>query len=177
MNTTSGGRWELEVRGLRIQLGERAVVIGRDPTCELPIDDHRVSWRHVRLELRDGFPLVTDLGSTDGTFIDGARTGSGPIALTAPAIIQVGGLRARVREIEPERPSEHGRFRRLPLRSETLRIGRAPDNDVVLNEPNISWHHAQLRPGMPPTVVDLGSRNGVRVGSEMIRGERPLPPE
>jgi ABC-type multidrug transport system ATPase subunit len=58
----------------------------------------------------------------------------------------------------------------------TVKIGRAPDNDVVLDEPNVSWHHAELRPGSPPTLVDLGSRNGSRLGYQLLQGSAPLPP-
>ena len=67
-----------------------------------------------------------------------------------------------------------GRFRRVHFRNRALRIGRAPDNDVVLEEPNVSWHHAELRPGSLPTIVDLGSRNGVRLDGQLIRGEEEL---
>ena len=56
-----------------------------------------------------------------------------------------------------------------------MRIGRAPDNDIVLDEPNVSWHHAEVRPGSPPTLVDLGSRNGVRLGNQPLQGSAPLP--
>jgi ABC-type multidrug transport system ATPase subunit/ABC-type multidrug transport system permease subunit len=50
-----------------------------------------------------------------------------------------------------------------------LRIGRAPDNDIVLDEPNISRYHALLRAGPPPSVEDLGSRNGTRLGADSVR--------
>ncbi|MGH9023138.1 MAG: FhaA domain-containing protein [Acidimicrobiia bacterium] len=59
--------------GRRIPVGERPVVIGRLPECEIPVTDPQVSRRHaeVRRDL-DGFRVV-DLGSTNGTFVNGAR--------------------------------------------------------------------------------------------------------
>lgn len=53
-----------------------------------------------------------------------------------------------------------------------VRIGRAPDNDIVLDanhDREASGHHAELRrDGQTWTVVDMGSRNGTFVGSERI---------
>jgi ABC transport system ATP-binding/permease protein len=175
MGRTEGDAWELEIGGLRLPLSEQALVLGRDPGCDLPLEDERVSWRHLRLELKDGSPVVTDLDSSNGTYIDGLRVNNDSRTLTGEAIVQIGSTRGRVREHEHERTGA-ARFRRVAVRQQAVTIGRAPDNDVVLDEPNVSWHHAELRPGNPPVLVDNGSRNGVRIGNELLRGARPLPP-
>ena len=57
--------------GARVAL-DRSIEMGRDPSCELPLHDDNVSWRHARLEDRgNGEWAVVDLGSTNGTLIDG----------------------------------------------------------------------------------------------------------
>ena len=57
--------------GARVVL-ERSVEVGRDPSCDLPVHDENVSWRHVRIEDRgNGEWVVVNLGSTNGTLIDG----------------------------------------------------------------------------------------------------------
>jgi pSer/pThr/pTyr-binding forkhead associated (FHA) protein/tetratricopeptide (TPR) repeat protein len=49
----------------------------------------------------------------------------------------------------------------------SLVIGRTEENDIILNHPSISRHHAKIvRDGDRYTVVDLQSANGVRVGGE-----------
>lgn len=55
-------------------------------------------------------------------------------------------------------------------------LGRSRDCDVVLSDPNVSRHHAEVRPGGETgwTIRDLGSTNGVRVNGRPIRGEQPL---
>jgi pSer/pThr/pTyr-binding forkhead associated (FHA) protein len=60
-------------RGLTIQLGGD-LVLGRDPTCAISIDDDAyISQRHVRFYDYDGQPMVEDLGSTNGTFHNGSK--------------------------------------------------------------------------------------------------------
>ena len=56
------------------------VLVGRDPEVELVLPDPGVSFRHAFIEDRgDAFVLV-DLGSTNGTFVNGQRAAETPIA-------------------------------------------------------------------------------------------------
>jgi len=170
-----GKGWELEIGGFRLLL-EATLEIGRDPSCAVPLEDERVSWRHLRVAPLDGKVEIVDLGSRNGTMLNGRQIEPGPVEVVSDALIQIGGTRARLRRVSEDRSDDRGHFRRVPMRGRTLRIGRAPDNDVCLEEPNVSWHHAELRPGEPPSIVDLGSRNGVRLGQELIARPGPLPP-
>lgn len=57
--------------------GERVFAIGRAPDCDLPIRNMTVSWRHAELRRAGGEWLLTDLGSTNGTRVNGWRAGPG----------------------------------------------------------------------------------------------------
>ncbi len=48
-------------------------LLGRDPECDLALDDGEVSWRHARVGPDDGHVTIEDLGSTNGTFVNGER--------------------------------------------------------------------------------------------------------
>ena len=61
----------------------------------------------------------------------------------------------------------------LELGSRTWVVGRHPDCDVVLSDPKVSRRHAELRPVVGGyDLVDLGSSNGTRVGSDEVTRHR-----
>ena len=71
-----------EFAGKTIVLDGRRMVVGRGPDSDIVLrEDTEVSRRHATLEERpDGTLLVTDLGSTNGTFVNGRRM-TGPVGL------------------------------------------------------------------------------------------------
>ena len=44
-------------------------VIGREPGCDVPLEDELVSWRHAQLTVNSDHVLIEDLGSSNGTFV------------------------------------------------------------------------------------------------------------
>lgn len=56
-------------RSVEMKEGVR-VTVGRAADCEIQIEDHVVSRRHLTLERRGNDVLVTDLGSANGTFLN-----------------------------------------------------------------------------------------------------------
>jgi len=59
---------------------------------------------------------------------------------------------------------------RMPLPVKALRIGRTPDNDLVLPDLDVSRHHAELRRSASGAyeIVDLGSHNGTFVNGKRV---------
>ncbi len=63
---------------------------------------------------------------------------------------------------------------RVPLGEYVVTMGRSPESTVVLADPNVSRHHAEVRPAVDGfVVVDLGSTNGTRVNGVQV-GEHHL---
>ena len=91
--------WELEIGGLRVPLSAPATVLGRDPSCDLPLQDELASWQHLRIEVTRRCPVLTDLGSRNGTYVAGKRIDGQPTPIKHEAIIQIGSTRARIREV------------------------------------------------------------------------------
>jgi hypothetical protein len=57
-----------------------------------------------------------------------------------------------------------------PINSATFRIGRLSDNDLVLRDPSVSRHHAEIRRRRDGSfqVIDLDSMNGILVNSKKV---------
>ncbi len=61
------------------------------------------------------------------------------------------------------------------LQAAATRIGRLDDNDIVLDDVNVSRHHAVIiDTGTSFVITDLRSANGVDVGDQRIRGTATL---
>ncbi|MDF1562004.1 MAG: sigma 54-interacting transcriptional regulator [Deltaproteobacteria bacterium] len=59
--------------GQRVTVGEAPLVLGKDPAADLTLPDAAVSRRHCVLEPTESGHRIKDLGSTNGTFVDGIR--------------------------------------------------------------------------------------------------------
>lgn len=85
-----GGRWEIELR-------PPEAIVGRDPDCGVRIASSKVSRRHARLSPTAEGIEVLDLGSRNGTFLNGARVER---ALMKP------GDRLRIGDVQFQMPPE-----------------------------------------------------------------------
>jgi ABC-type multidrug transport system ATPase subunit/pSer/pThr/pTyr-binding forkhead associated (FHA) protein len=70
---------------------ERQIVIGRDDSCDLVIDADNVSRRHAEISWQGGEAQLRDLGSRNGTRVNGERVSAAP--LTAGDEIGIGRFR------------------------------------------------------------------------------------
>lgn len=59
--------------GSRFALGTHGVIIGRRKGSEIHIDDANASRSHASVDYSEGDYYITDLGSTNGTFVNGVR--------------------------------------------------------------------------------------------------------
>ena len=73
-------RVQLEIDGRVYQLTGPVTVIGRGAEADVVVDDPGVSRRHAEIHTGTGRVRVVDLGSTNGTFVDGERVGTGDLA-------------------------------------------------------------------------------------------------
>jgi len=81
--------------GLEFALGPD-LTVGRAPGCSLVFDEQYVSQVHSRIFVRDGSVFAEDLGSTNGTWVNGARA-VGQMPARLGDRIQVGNVVLEVR--------------------------------------------------------------------------------
>ena len=77
----------------------RRVVVGRAATSDVPIYDPTISRRHAEVALANGGVQVKDLGSSNGTFVNGARVTD--TVASAGDVVTFGKVAFRVREVTP----------------------------------------------------------------------------
>jgi pSer/pThr/pTyr-binding forkhead associated (FHA) protein len=63
----------LEIGASRHPLSAEGTSIGRSRDNDVHVADERASRRHARIELRQGFFVILDLDSVNGTFVNGQR--------------------------------------------------------------------------------------------------------
>jgi hypothetical protein len=59
--------------GTALSITATPLVIGRQPECAVVLGDTNISRRHAQVAMDDGAVVVSDLGSTNGTFVNGRR--------------------------------------------------------------------------------------------------------
>jgi len=162
----------------RVMSPSREYQIGRDPLCDIVLSDPRVSWHHAVLHVCDGHWALDDVGSTNGTF-DGQGHRVRHLDVGPGSEFRFGnpqdGPRADLVAAKPVKPQgarpsaltaitgsyrQPTSVRRLPER--TVRIGRALENDLVVDDLSVSRTHAELRRRADGRfeIDDLDSHNG-----------------
>lgn len=150
------------------------LTIGYDAANDIVVPNAVVSARHARLYRAGERYVLEDQGSTNGTWVAGRRVARAALqpgdsfALGSYQMVLDDALRASL-----ERATTTQRTALLPLPPGTkVRVGRAPDNEIVLSAAMVSSLHATLtvlRDGTGYDVVDHGSTNGTFLNS---RGNR-----
>lgn len=170
--------------------------IGRLDTSDICIREQHVSRQHAVIQYRDGVFLVSDLGSANGVFVNGAHieepfplVSGDEIRLFVPALhffalasvedalqaTQHGTIITAVsgtgkgRLIITNGPQEGNP---VPLLRATLTIGRATskaDWEISLQDPSVSRPHARLQSVENTWIVyDLSSANGTFVNGTPV---------
>jgi two-component system response regulator GlrR len=168
--------------------GQRAVV-GKDPTCQLPLTDKSVSHFHCEIAfLPDGGLVLRDLGSRNGTAVDGVPVSVAP--LTRAALLTVGRTQVRYEPgTEPVkiRLSAKDRFGQMVGRSAAARAAFAVLERAAAAESTVliegetgtgkevaaeSLHREGPRRDGPFIVVDCGAIPADLLESELFGHER-----
>lgn len=165
--------------------------VGRNPGADFELADPRVSWDHAILYTQGPIWVIEDRSSRNGTYLGTERIGR--LEITGPCVLHFGNAQdGQVLSFEPQAsgppPSTPGfgwgagqdsvflpgvdrePTSRIPLQTQVVKIGRRPDNDVVVTDLGVSKLHAELR--MSPTgryqLIDLGSHNGTYVNGVRV---------
>lgn len=170
--------------------------LGRHTDNDVVLDDLALSRFHARLEQRGERHTLVDLGSQNGTFVNGVRISS-PLDLNPGDRLGLGRYVA-VYDLDPmekevrrqaQDPDDQGEgpslllmqqgqeMERFPLTGEGYVIGRSQRCDIVIGLLGLSRRHARVYPSPEGWhLEDLQSQNGTFLNTQRIAGATPLAP-
>jgi ABC-type multidrug transport system ATPase subunit len=160
-----------------VPLSKSIVTIGRIEDNDIILSPQYVSGHHGQMERRGTVWHYTDMGSTNGTFVNGQRTQS--TDLRDGDILRIGDTEGNSVSLTYRAAGAAGasapavgsiRMGTTALGMQpSLIVGRDPQADIPLTAPVVSWHHARLdRTPQGHVLTDLNSTNGTFVDGQRI---------
>jgi pSer/pThr/pTyr-binding forkhead associated (FHA) protein len=155
-----------DLKGRRLPIKVPVVNIGRGEYNDVVIADPSVSTMHAKLQRREAIWILTDLGSTNGTFVEGERL-TGEVPLSPGTTLRFGDVAALFEPLDETVPPElPNRTKLMPrIEAESPRPAepaptKAPAEDRPVVEerarPRRPIHMAPPRPKSPSTLTVVG---------------------
>lgn len=181
LDVTVGLRNRVNVRGGRIRIGsdetwievgQDPVIVGRNPACQVVVEDGKVSAVHAEFVATEQGVKVRDLGSRNGTYVHDVRIGE--VCISSGCTLRMGATELQFEPLRPEKvevptipsfgplvgQSEamrkiFDRFSKVSPTDLTLLIGGETGTGKELAAQAV--HLASPRKDKPFVVVDCGS--------------------
>lgn len=181
LDVTVGLRNRVNVRGGRIRIGndetwievgQDPVIVGRNPACQVVVEDGKVSAVHAEFVATEQGVKVRDLGSRNGTYVHDVRIGE--VCISSGCTLRMGATELQFEPLRPEKvevptipsfgplvgQSEamrkiFDRFSKVSPTDLTLLIGGETGTGKELAAQAV--HLASARKDKPFVVVDCGS--------------------
>ncbi|HWQ03429.1 MAG TPA: FHA domain-containing protein, partial [Candidatus Nitrosotenuis sp.] len=159
---------EFPLTSSRVQLGSAA------GPGKIQIEHPTISEVHAELIFsRGGTAVLHDRGSKNGTFVNGERISER--VLREGDVVQLGGCDTKLLLYREARRRTVA-LRATDLKKDVVKLGRAQDNDIKLDHPTVSQHHAEIRRrGDSYELVDRNSTNGTFVNGTRITKHKLQP--
>ena len=153
------------------------LTVGTDNNCDIIIHNNRVSRKHLQIIYTENGKLtVTDLNSTNGTFLNGIElvsasshplknkdklhlSGGNGVLIIIETLINESILNTQTNIID------------ILNKKNKINIGRNPDCDIILDNETVSRYHATIEKTYNGEYIiqDLSSRNGTFVNGQKIK--------
>lgn len=173
--------YEHEGKRVEIRLTGRPVSMGRSPEADHQLPSKAASRIHAQVFQRENAWFVEDLGSSNGTLLNGSKI-EGPTALKPGDVITLADIKLKYdgEAPKPKGPPDHliarliytaqpGAAPKEFLIRDRVTIGRKPGNTLVIDLKAISSQHCEVvNRGGAYVVRDLGSSNGTFVGESQV---------
>lgn len=171
--------------------------IGRSSNNDIQIPEQHVSRQHAVISYRDGIFMISDLGSSNGSFVNDQLVeepfplfAGDTIRLFQPiieflAVVAGEAIEDNSTIIEATNPDGQGSLivtngpqegQTIPLLIDEVSIGRATSTatwEILLQDPSVSRPHARLKKhGSQWHITDLSSSNGTRINNKPLNPDK-----
>ncbi|HEY5533707.1 MAG TPA: FHA domain-containing protein [Ignavibacteria bacterium] len=154
----------------------KLLMVGRSPENDICLNDVSVSRKHLKIAVDDKV-LIEDLGSVNGTFVNGKPVKFAYI--TPQDTVRLGNVTLNTAQLfVPQNTSTtekkidktiYSNEKNVPQTLKTISVGRAADNDIVLGDTQISAHHANFYiDGNNIILEDKNSTNGTFINKRRV---------
>jgi pSer/pThr/pTyr-binding forkhead associated (FHA) protein len=150
-----------------LKLTDGVTAIGRHDDCVIRINSSQVSRRHCEIFEAAGKPTIRDLGSSNGTFVNGKRV-SGQQGLKPGDEVTIGAVTLRVARLGQEAPAELRSAAFKPKAADTAVV------EAIAVEEEEEEFEMEFDDGEPEPVVE-----GIPLADEQptVLTERKPPPK
>ncbi len=90
-------------QGALVPLGKKKNILGRSFRACLPLEDERVSREHAQILMREGKFFLSDMGSTNGTFLNNEEV-RGEVEVKSGDVIRIGNSIFRLETMKSKDP-------------------------------------------------------------------------
>jgi pSer/pThr/pTyr-binding forkhead associated (FHA) protein len=149
-----------DMKGRRLPIKVPVVNIGRGDYNDVVIADPSVSTMHAKLQRREAIWILTDLGSTNGTFVEGEPL-KGELPLSPGTTIRFGDVLALFEPLDDKVPAGRAAGTQIMNKVEAklaspAQSEPAPEAERPRPRPRRPIRVAPLRPKAPSTLMVVG---------------------
>jgi len=142
--------------------------IGRDIKCDITISSNSVSFHHIFVKKESDTWYIIDNNSTNGTYLNNYKNKISKAQLKRGDTLYLSTQKLHTDKIFDLIDATEGIDNTI-YKDEIL-IGRDPNVDTVINNPNISWHHAKITTeNSIHFIEDLNSTNGTFINNNIVK--------
>ena len=176
----------------RIVLTTYETSLGRGRSCDIQLNSQFASRAHAVISRRKTGWFITDTDSKSGTYVNGSRI-EAPMQIYHDDQVSIGGVEYLFIAPSAVRGEENNIEEKIkvtdekcvvinrttgfsyPVSKGRLSIGRTDDNDIVIDDPYVSRHHAVIISTAEGWfVIDTDSTAGVGVNGYKVNGREQL---
>jgi pSer/pThr/pTyr-binding forkhead associated (FHA) protein len=165
-----------------LSFGEKPLLIGRQSGAKIPFSSREVSSRHAELQQHDGKLWIRDLGSTNGTYLDGQPISKSEwkqvglesqisLGRNPENLFSLSGNIKKEVDLRTEGLASNGQRLKLPAEGSELSWGRSPHGDQTIAQQSerVSRNHLTIRQNAGAFwIKDVGSTHGTFLGDPPV---------